>query len=143
MTNEMFEGAITQFNKALEKKPGFRSAKFRKGFCLIKLNRYKEAMKEFDDCIEVDKNDVDCWYYKGVCLFALQKIKEAIRAFDITLSLNPKHPEAGEYKNKCEGVVKKIEMKKLIKENDKIECHSNSTSGSGNEFTEKEEREEF
>ena len=52
-----------------------------KGVALFSLGKYYEAIKAYDEAIQLDPNDAAAWYNKGVALDALGKTTEANAAF--------------------------------------------------------------
>ncbi len=53
------------------------------------LNKSDEAIKVFDNTIEINPQDSDAWTNKGLALYKLNKFDEAIKAFDKAIEINP------------------------------------------------------
>jgi tetratricopeptide (TPR) repeat protein len=60
-----------------------------KGNALIKLDKYDEAIKAFDEALDVAPMSATAWSGKGSALQKLGKDDEAIKAFDKALNLDP------------------------------------------------------
>ena len=56
---------------------------------LIKKNKWKEALQDFEKSIKNNPNDAKAWYGKGFALNGLQKYEEAIIASDQAFSIDP------------------------------------------------------
>jgi tetratricopeptide (TPR) repeat protein len=61
-----------------------------KGFILGELGRYEEALKCFDEALEINYKDSNIWNNKGVILYKLGKYKKALKCFDEALKISPK-----------------------------------------------------
>ncbi|MDD1752717.1 MAG: tetratricopeptide repeat protein [Methanotrichaceae archaeon] len=59
------------------------------GIDLVKLNKYDEAIKAFDEALDLDPMSATAWSGKGTALQKLGKDDEAITAFDKALDLDP------------------------------------------------------
>ena len=55
---------------------------------------YENAIKSFNNAIELNSNFPQAYYDKGCCLFTLGKYDEAIKNFNATLSINPEYTDA-------------------------------------------------
>ncbi len=60
----------------------------RKGFCLVKLERFEEALKSFDKAIELNPNNLHIWGLRGETLHDLGHLKEALASFDKVIELD-------------------------------------------------------
>jgi tetratricopeptide (TPR) repeat protein len=59
-----------------------------KGYALIQLNNYDEAIKTLDQGLALYENDEILWYNKGFALFKLGKYQDAVNAYDKVLRIN-------------------------------------------------------
>jgi len=59
-----------------------------KGYALIQLNNYTEAIKTLDQGLAIYENDEILWYNKGFALFKLGNYQDAINAYDKVLRIN-------------------------------------------------------
>jgi tetratricopeptide (TPR) repeat protein len=61
-----------------------------KGFILGELGRYEEALKCFDEALEINYKDSNVWNNKGSALYQLGRYEEAIICYDEALEINTK-----------------------------------------------------
>jgi tetratricopeptide (TPR) repeat protein len=85
-----------------------------KGFILGELERYEEALKCFDEALEINNKDGNIWNNKGLALYQLGRYEEALKCFDEALKINPKDGNA--LKNKI------ITLSKLGRYEEAYEC---------------------
>nr|WP_232489024.1 tetratricopeptide repeat protein [Orientia tsutsugamushi] len=62
---------------------------FNVGISFFELNKYQEAMKNFDLAIKYKPNHVKAYYNKEVCLYELGQFQEVIENFDLAIKYNP------------------------------------------------------
>lgn len=61
----------------------------RRGVALMNLERSDEAMKSFDQALEMEPNDLIAWLGKGKVMTQANRFDEAIFCFDKAIELNP------------------------------------------------------
>ena len=61
----------------------------RRGVALMNLERSEEAIKSFDQALEMDPNELVAWLGKGHSLAATNRFDEAIFCYDKAIELNP------------------------------------------------------
>ena len=61
----------------------------RDGIVLLKSEKYEEAIKAFDNAIELDPSDANAYLDKGIALTNINLSKKAIKCFEIAIGLNP------------------------------------------------------
>jgi tetratricopeptide (TPR) repeat protein len=54
---------------------------FNKGYALIQLEKYEEAIECYDKAIKIEPNDALAWDTKGIALVNLGKNNEAIECY--------------------------------------------------------------
>ena len=64
----------------------------------MNLNNEEEAIKCFDQAIEISPTSFDAFNYKGIAYPNLSKYKEAIIEFDKAIDLNPNLTDAYNFK---------------------------------------------
>ena len=74
--------------------PNFGDAHFQKGFALLEVSRFENAIAEFDRALEIDPDPAPAHYNRGVALAKLLRFNDAIVSFDKTLSLLPGYAPA-------------------------------------------------
>lgn len=102
---EKFEEAIKYFNKYIELSSN-PDAFYDRGRSYLKVNKFEEAIVDFDECIKNEYHIGNSKFFKGFCLFKLNNFKEAkilleeSKNFDELSSIN---------KNIAINLLKKIE----------------------------------
>ncbi|MBC8231907.1 tetratricopeptide repeat protein [bacterium] len=61
-----------------------------KGEALFSSKRYEEAIKLYDQALDVNSEDAMLWTFKGMCHFNLREYKESLRCIDGATSLDSK-----------------------------------------------------
>lgn len=87
MKKRDFNAALSCYSRAVElcetladiNKPDHLT---KKGKCLMFLAENNEAIKCFDEVIQLKPSDSTAYHSKGLCLQYLQKYTEAIKCFD-------------------------------------------------------------
>jgi len=59
--------------------------------------KYDDAIKEFDQAIQMNPNFIDAYYFRGNSYSAKGDMTRAIANWEVVLRLNPNHPTAGTY----------------------------------------------
>jgi tetratricopeptide (TPR) repeat protein len=70
---------IEELSESRKLNPEDIDAWFNKGITLYNLNKYKEAIKCFDEAIKINPEDDSAWFYKGEAFYKLGKYDEAKR----------------------------------------------------------------
>lgn len=60
-----------------------------KGFVLFELNKFDEALVEYEHAIRLNPNNASYYNNKGFVLFNFNKYEEAKQAYEKAISLNP------------------------------------------------------
>lgn len=68
----------------------------RRGASYLNLERWAEALADFDVVLTYRPNDGFTWFERGRALYGLGRNPEAKEAFEKALALNPEHPVAGQ-----------------------------------------------
>ncbi len=71
-----YAGAVTFYDKAIQKKPTMHRALLKRGTALMNLHRYEEAIAGYDGAIQVNPDDYWGWTFRGRCLFHLADIRK-------------------------------------------------------------------
>jgi tetratricopeptide (TPR) repeat protein len=89
------QGAITDYTRAIEADPRFKSAYFNRGQAKTTLHDLEGAISDYSKAIELDQNYGTYYFARGMAKFALKNYQEAILDFTIAIQSEPsKHPEA-------------------------------------------------
>jgi tetratricopeptide (TPR) repeat protein len=97
-----YEKSISFFNEAeslnLEEEQGLSVLYNNKGYALLELHKYKEAIEAYDVAIDIDPKNVDAYDGKASALVKINYYKDAVKSFDKVIYLAPKYINA--YKGK-------------------------------------------
>ncbi len=59
-----------------------------KGYCLIKLERYEEALVSFNMALNLDDKSESIWALRGIILNELKRYEEALESYDLAIELD-------------------------------------------------------
>ncbi|HUD45319.1 MAG TPA: tetratricopeptide repeat protein [Candidatus Baltobacteraceae bacterium] len=88
------DGAIGQFQKAVEIKPGFVDGQDNLGLALLQAGKVDEAIVQFQRVLESNPGYADAWSGLGVALLQKGRVDEAISYYQKALRLKPNYPDA-------------------------------------------------
>jgi tetratricopeptide (TPR) repeat protein len=91
---EMYEDALSCFNKSIELEPTYENAWYGKGFALFNLGNYKNALTAFGKVIILNPMNDKAWAYKGNIYLKLEKHDQALEAYNNSLDINPFNMDA-------------------------------------------------
>ncbi|ASQ91154.1 hypothetical protein CHL67_09705 [Prosthecochloris sp. GSB1] len=94
LKSEDFDGALEDFNKAIEKDSGFAEAYFNRGLIFGNRGELQEALADFDKAIELDSAYTEAYYNRGFIHSYFEEYKKSRRDFDKIIELNPVDAEA-------------------------------------------------
>ncbi len=97
-----YEQAIATVDQALAFDPKYASAWALRANALAKLERYPEALSDFDSALELEsqKSSVDAaksgsiWFARGNTLLSLKRYQGAVVSFDQAIALEPHNASA-------------------------------------------------
>jgi len=89
-----FEDAVVALGKGLELAPRDPRLLATLGFCLIELNRRREAAKIFDLAVKLDPNSADTCFGYGWAAEGVGALATADSAFKRAIALDPQHADA-------------------------------------------------
>lgn len=81
--------AIQWYQRAIEIRPDFADAHYRKGVALHRLGRNEEALASFERVIQIKPDDPEPHYIKGLVLHQLGKYDEANASYSRAIALAP------------------------------------------------------
>jgi tetratricopeptide (TPR) repeat protein len=76
---EEYERALEEYDRAVDLKPEYAQAHFRRGITLTILERYDEAVRAYDEAIRWDGRNAQAHYNRAVVCALLDKPEEALR----------------------------------------------------------------
>jgi tetratricopeptide (TPR) repeat protein len=65
-------------------------ALIKKGFELLKAQKYKESIPYFTKALTIEPNNLEARFYRGVSYFATEEFKKSIADLDIVIKYEPK-----------------------------------------------------
>ena len=80
--------------RAVALDPADKAARNALGLCLLRLERYAEALEQFDALVEADAMPSFVQASRGTALFALARVHEAQTAFQLAVQQDPQQPVA-------------------------------------------------
>ena len=81
-------------SRAISLKPDYAEALSNRGNVLQKLERFSDAIKDYDKAISLKPDYVDALYNRGIALKELKRFDEALDDYSKAISLKPDHVEA-------------------------------------------------
>ncbi len=87
--------AITAFSQSISENPEYAGgAYFNRGKDFADLERYPQALKDYDKYISLVNDDADAYNYRGIVYYKTNKPDEAIADYTKCIQLNPKQKYA-------------------------------------------------
>jgi tetratricopeptide (TPR) repeat protein len=80
-----WEGAIREFEKALQEKPDHAIAQANLGVALSRVNRHKEALLSFQKALEMGYDNANFRYFRGLSLAKLDFLEDAAQEIEVAL----------------------------------------------------------
>ena len=80
---------LDRYEKAIHHNPKIAFNWSSKGYWLIQLRRYEEALSACEEAIRLDPNYTNAWFNKGTVLYNLNRHEEALSAFERFLRIDP------------------------------------------------------
>jgi len=87
-----FNEAISQYTKILELKPNNNILSIiykHRGMANFACSRYNEAIDDFTNSLELDKQSYKAAYYRGVVYSVIKEYSKAIDDYTLSLTINP------------------------------------------------------
>lgn len=94
LKNEDFEGAMEDFNKAIEKDPEHAEAYLHRGYVYGSGGELQEALSDFSKAIAIDSAYIEAYYNRGFIYRFFEEYDKAIADFNKVIALNPDDTEA-------------------------------------------------
>ena len=93
-SNKDFRGAIISYTKALEIKPDYAAAYYRRGNAKNELEFYAEATTDFSKAIEINPTLTVAYLGRGYANTRLKLLSKAIEDYTVAIKIEPKMAEA-------------------------------------------------
>ena len=98
LSQEKFQAAIEEYNKALELDPNFTMAYIFRANAKLKTKDWDSAIEDFNKALSLKPNDASCTINRGICRYENGDIKSAIEDFNTVIQVNPQNSIAYEYR---------------------------------------------
>jgi tetratricopeptide (TPR) repeat protein len=86
--------AMSDFNRAIEIKPGFANFYNGRGVIFTREKRINEAINDFSIAIALDPNNAEAYNNRGFVFMRIGRNSEALRDFNKAIELNPGYAQA-------------------------------------------------
>ncbi|HIK10522.1 MAG TPA: tetratricopeptide repeat protein [Oscillatoriaceae cyanobacterium M33_DOE_052] len=88
------QGAIQEFNSAIELNPNNAEAYYKRANALYDLGDYQDAVEDYTVAIRINPSYVNSYFNRGLTYYEMGKYREAIADYTMTIKLNPKDADA-------------------------------------------------
>ena len=88
-----YQGAIYDFNKAIEVNPNFAGAYINRGFAFYNLNDYQAEIADYTKAIEINPKFALAYYNRGLAFNRLKDYQGAIADFTKAIEINPNNDD--------------------------------------------------
>ena len=89
-----YQGAISNYNKALEIDPNYAKAYLNRGVARSNLKDYQGAISDYDKALKIDPNYADAYYNRGNARRDLKDYQGAISDYNKALKIDPNYADA-------------------------------------------------
>jgi hypothetical protein len=89
-----YDGAIAEYNKAIELDPNYERAYYNRGLAYYKEELYDLAIADCNKAIELAPNNTKNWTLRGVILCQFDRYEEAMECFNKAIELDPSNETA-------------------------------------------------
>lgn len=96
--------ALSLYKKSIEAEEYEGESYYNSGVCLIKLERFNEAIKAFEMALRLNNKEYKCFFNLGYCYGLFNEYKKAYLNFNVAWALNKDDEN-------CEKAIKLMEEK--------------------------------
>lgn len=86
-----YDYAIIHYTRSIEAKPT-APCYTNRALCYIKLKKYSSALKDCQDALKIDKNNIKAYLRSAECLEHMKQYDSAIEQVDTALQIEPNNP---------------------------------------------------
>lgn len=101
LSQEKFQAAIDEYNKAIELDPNFVMAYIFRANAKLKTKDWDSAIEDFNKALSLKPNDISCTINRGICKYENGDTKSAVDDFNTVIQVNPQNSIAYEYRGQC------------------------------------------
>jgi len=105
--NKKFDEAIIYFSKALEIRNDAKTF-YNLGLALFNLNKFEEAITNYDNCISINPDIKDAYHNKALALYNLKRYDEAISCYEFLA--NKYNEDRDKYNKIINGIKSEISI---------------------------------
>ena len=105
---EKYADAAVAYGQSLEMKEA-KELYYQRGFCLLQIAKYTEAIADFTKCIELGYEVATAKFQRGLCYYVTEKYEEAIADFKDYEAALPDKSDASLYLGLCQQALKQYE----------------------------------
>lgn len=105
-----FKDTIKLYDQALELRPDFNEAWYKRGNVLAELQLYKEAIVSYEKALNLQSDDYRAWVGKGNVFTELQRYQEALDFYNQALKFKPNDSEILKKSELTKTELKKLEI---------------------------------
>jgi hypothetical protein len=84
-----FEGAVADYDKAIEAAPQYADAITKRGVTLHALSRFEDAIAAFDRVLKMRPDDAETLSNRSISLWSSGDFTQALKSADLALAINP------------------------------------------------------
>ena len=89
-----YDKALVYYTMAIEEEPHRPTIHISRGIVYAQLERFAEALADFNEAVKLAPADYLSYYNRALCLIEMGRYREAVDDFSYTLKLKPDHREA-------------------------------------------------
>lgn len=89
-----YPAAIAGYSKIIEKNKKFKNVLYKRGMSFLFTNQIDSAMADFNDCLQIDSNNIDALNSRGLCLELMGQVNDAMVDYNHAIALDSNFAEA-------------------------------------------------
>lgn len=94
LANRDYEGALADYDCALQLDPNYLTAIINRGNVFRSLGQYDQAIAEYNIALERDPNNQRAYYRRGFAYFSMGDMQNALADYNRSIELEPVNPDA-------------------------------------------------
>jgi|SRR5208283_2635915 len=106
LKQQEYEKAIAEFDKLIDRDPGYSNAYLNRGLAKGYLNKYDDAIADFSSAISVAPYDSIAYFNRGFCYHSIAEYEKAIDDYTRAIELNYPHFDVYLNRSRCYEAIK-------------------------------------